>query len=126
MCSSDLALGSALGATVLAVLAAQYGPQLLEQWLPRVMASHEWRKGVRWVDAYGAYALLAVAALPLSQTPVLIVCALLGMSPWTLGLSVFAGKGAKYAVSAALATSARKHVADAHARYHKNHLKTNT
>lgn len=110
------ALGSALGASVLAWIAANYGPAILEQWLPRVMSSQQWLSGVRWVEDYGYLALFAFAALPLSQTPVLIVCALAGMSVIQVFLAIFVGKFAKYAVSAAAVTAAARRIADMQSR----------
>jgi MFS family permease len=64
------ALGSALGATLLAWLVANYGTQFFEILLPRLAHTQEWQSGIRWIDTFGFAALLAVAALPLSQTPV--------------------------------------------------------
>lgn len=104
------AIGSALGAVLLAWLAANYGPQLIEQLLPRAAHSEEWLKGVRWVNEFGYLALFAFAALPLSQTPVLIVCALLGMSTLQIFLAVLIGKFAKYWVSATAAAAATRRI----------------
>jgi membrane protein YqaA with SNARE-associated domain len=98
-------LGSALGATLLAWLVSTYGTQILDYLLSRLARTQEWQTGTRWVDAFGFAALLAVAALPLSQTPVLIVCALMAMPMTEIFLSVFAGKLIKYSVSAAFVSS---------------------
>ncbi len=104
------AIGSALGATVLAWLVGEYGPQFITEFLPGIARSREWESGLRWVDQFGFIALLAVAGLPLSQTPVLVVCALLGMPLPTVFASVFGGKLLKYLVSAAFAAAALDHV----------------
>lgn len=69
-------------------------------------STREWQTGIRWVDAFGFAALFAVAVLPLSQTPVLIVCALMKMHLSEVLLSIFAGKWLKYAISAAFVSSA--------------------
>jgi len=103
------AIGSALGATLMAWLVAQYGTQVVA-YLPGIARSREWAAGLRWVEQYGFLALVAVAGLPLSQTPVLIVCALLGMSPAQVFASVLIGKLAKYLVSAASAAAALNHL----------------
>ena len=105
------ALGSALGATILAWIVAEYGPQMIEQWLPRVSHSQQWLSGVHWVEDFGYLALFAFAALPLSQTPVLVACAILGMSLPQIFLAVLAGKLAKYAISAAATEYAAQRVA---------------
>ncbi len=104
------AIGSALGATLMAWLVAQYGTQVVAEYLPGIARSREWAAGLRWVEQYGFLALVAVAGLPLSQTPVLIVCALLGMSPAQVFASVLIGKLAKYLVSAASAAAALNHL----------------
>jgi membrane protein YqaA with SNARE-associated domain len=106
------AIGSALGATLLAWLAGEYGMQFMTEVLPRVARSQEWGIGMRWVKQFGFIALIAVACLPLSQTPVLIACALLGMPAEEVFASVLVGKLIKYIISAALATAALNHVAD--------------
>ncbi len=104
------AIGSALGATVLAWLVGEYGPQFTAEFLPNIARSREWETGLRWVDQYGFVALIAVAGLPLSQTPVLLVCALMGMPLPTVFASIFIGKLLKYLVSAAFAATALEHV----------------
>lgn len=103
-------LGSALGATLLAWLLATYGKQILDYLLARPARTQEWQTGSRWVYAFGFAALLAVAALPLSQTPVLIVCALMGMPLAQVFLSAFAGKLIKYGMSAAVVSSTADHM----------------
>jgi membrane protein YqaA with SNARE-associated domain len=110
------AIGSALGATLLAWLFAAYGPQYVEMVLPRAAHAQTWETAMRWVDDFGFFALIAVAALPLSQTPLLIVCALLGMPLPAIFWSIFAGKLAKYSVSAKLAVSAATHFSEHDAR----------
>jgi membrane protein YqaA with SNARE-associated domain len=100
------AVGSALGATLMAWLVGEYGPQAVAELLPAVARSREWAAGLRWVEQFGFLAVIAVAGLPLSQTPVLIVCALLGMPLKEVFFSVLLGKLIKYLVSAAFAATA--------------------
>jgi membrane protein YqaA with SNARE-associated domain len=104
------AIGSALGATFMAWLVAQYGTQTVAEYLPGIARSREWAAGLRWVEQYGFVALIAVAGLPVSQTPILIVCALLGMPPVEVFASVLLGKLAKYLVCAASAATALNHL----------------
>jgi membrane protein YqaA with SNARE-associated domain len=112
------AVGSALGATLMAWLVGEYGPQAVAELLPAVARSREWAAGLRWVEQFGFLALVAVAGLPLSQTPVLIVCALLGVPLKEVFVAVLLGKLIKYLVSAAFAATALKRVSvfgDTHA-----------
>jgi membrane protein YqaA with SNARE-associated domain len=104
------AVGSALGASLMAWLVGEYGPQAVAELLPSIARSREWVTGLRWVEQFGFVAVIAVAGLPLSQTPVLIVCALLGMPLKEVFASVLLGKLVKYTVSAALATTALNQV----------------
>ena len=106
------ALGSALGATALAWLVGNYGTQVMEELLPRVARSHEWAIGIRWVNQFGFMALIAVASLPLSQTPVLVVCALMGMPLAEVFASVLVGKLLKYFVSTGVAVAAMEHISE--------------
>lgn len=103
------AIGSALGATLMAWMVAEFGTQAVSSLLPGIARSSEWSAGLRWVEQYGYIALIAVAGLPASQTPVLIVCALLGMPSSEVFFSVLLGKLAKYAVCAAATARALDH-----------------
>lgn len=64
------AVGSALGAMLMAWLVGTYGPQVVAELVPSIARSREWEAGLRWVDQFGYMALIAVAGLPSSQTPV--------------------------------------------------------
>ena len=55
---------------------------------------------VGWVGRYGLFALAAVCALPLPQTPALIVCAVSELPQPGIFLAVAAGKCLKYGVLA--------------------------
>jgi membrane protein YqaA with SNARE-associated domain len=99
------AVGSALGATLMAWLVGEYGTQAVAELLPGIARSREWVAGLRWVEQFGFIAVIAVAGLPLSQTPVLIVCALLGMPLQEVFASVLVGKLIKYLVCAAFAAT---------------------
>jgi membrane protein YqaA with SNARE-associated domain len=103
------AVGSALGATLIAWLVAQYGTQAIAEFLPGIGRSPIWESGLRWVNQYGLIALGVVAALPSSQTPVLIVCALLGIPLPGVFASVLLGKMIKYSVCAASTAATLNH-----------------
>ncbi len=99
------AIGSALGATLLAWLVAEYGTQAIAGLMPGMVRSGEWAAGLRWVEHFGFVVLIAFASLPVSQTPVLIVCALLGMPLSHVFISVLLGKVMKYFLYAAFTAS---------------------
>jgi hypothetical protein len=79
---------------------------------PHFVASHQWQGTVQWVARFGFLALATVAALPITHTPALIFCALLGMPPLEVFASFLIGKGIKYAVCAAFTVAALNHATE--------------
>lgn len=104
-------LGSALGGALLVQLFGHLGSPFLAQKLPELVASAHWQHMVQWTSHHGWWVLIAVAASPVSQTPVLFLAAMLGMSASTVFLSLFAGKAAKYGLVAWLASRAAERFA---------------
>ncbi len=98
-------LGAALGASALAWTFHEQGLASLQQAYPEFSSSESWLKVVAWVDRYGLFALAAVCALPLPQTPALIACGLADLPISGIFLAVAAGKLAKYGVLAWMAAT---------------------
>ncbi len=92
------AFGSALGAACLLFVFHHAGWALIEAAFPQWYASPEWQRVIGWVARYGLVALFAVAALPLPQTPALILFAVSAHFLPGVVLAVFAGKLIKYGV----------------------------
>jgi membrane protein YqaA with SNARE-associated domain len=95
------ALGSALGATLLFAVFHHWGWDQVYAVFPEMQQSKAWLGVIDWVDRWGVPALFAVAALPLPQTPALIVLALGPHATATVLIAILAGKLVKYGVVAA-------------------------
>lgn len=91
-------LGAATGAGLLAITLQFVGSQHLPGFFADILGTLEGSWVRHWVDAYGAYALAAVAALPIPEMPTLLALILAGTPPWVIWLAIFAGKSIKYGV----------------------------
>ena len=94
--------GSAAAGALLVHVLGHFGTLFIAQKLPELAASAHWQHLVEWVSMHGWWTLALVAASPISQTPVLILAAVLGMSGPTVFFSLFAGKALKYGLIARL------------------------
>ena len=92
------ALGAAIGAGSLTLAIQWLGNGLLSAQFQSLDALPHWLGARQLVEGYGAYAIAAVAALPVPQIPVLVALALAGTPPWQIALAILAGKLVKYGV----------------------------
>jgi membrane protein YqaA with SNARE-associated domain len=90
--------GSAAGAVLLTYVIGALSLPWLDAKMPELMNSRHWLHLVEWVSRSGWWALAAVAASPLAQTPVLALAGMLGMSLWHVFFAVALGKAIKYGV----------------------------
>ncbi len=89
-------LGAAFAATLLSWGFQQQGwPRLLDAY-PELGQSDSWKTVVAWIGEYGLPALALICALPLPQTPALIICGVTEQPMLGIFLAVAAGKIAKY------------------------------
>jgi len=88
--------GSALGAVVIYLVVHHLGWEQFVASYPDVAASKGWQDASRWISAYGAYALLVFAALPIPQSPVLLFAGIAELPIWQVWLAVMVGKLFKY------------------------------
>lgn len=100
-------LGACCGALLLAALVQSQGAVLIDRLMPGLMQQAEWRVHEARVAQYGPWVLTVFAALPIPQTPVVLIAALSQASLWQIGLAVFAGKLLKYGAYMALTLGAR-------------------
>ena len=96
---------AAAGALLVHVL-GHFGGIFLADKLPALVASPHWQHMAGLASHHGWWVLILVAALPVSQTPFLVVAALFGMPAVTIFLSLLAGKAVKYGAVAALTARA--------------------
>ena len=99
------AFGSALGATLLVSLFHHLGWLTIQAEFPALLESPRWQQIMAWTRDYGVFALFAVAALPLPQTPALIFCAISNLPDAEVLVAVLTGKLVKYGVVCGFAAS---------------------
>lgn len=75
--------------------------ETLLHWFPALGEAERVALAQRWIGEYGAWALLAIAASPLPQTPALLVCSLAALPVWQVFVAMLCGKWLKYALYAA-------------------------
>ena len=97
-------VGSATGGLILYWLFYYLGWSQIVAAYPDLISSTAWSDATRWVSAYGTWALLGIAALPLPQTPALIFTAMLPLPASKVFLALFVGKLLKYGVYGWLAS----------------------
>ena len=98
------ALGSAVGATALTLGFHHLAWAQVYQQFPEFASHPSWVRAMQWVERYGAWALFAIAASPLPQTPALLVFAITRQDYVDVFVAIFAGKLLKYSVMAWLAS----------------------
>ncbi|MEK6580286.1 MAG: hypothetical protein AABZ55_13760 [Bdellovibrionota bacterium] len=101
-------LGSVAGASLLAALIQSFGMPFLEWFSPGIHDSAYWRLTDSWVDLYGLWVLLAVAALPVFQHPAIAIAALADLPLGEITLYILGGRILKYGVLSWLASHAPK------------------
>jgi membrane protein YqaA with SNARE-associated domain len=100
-------VGSAAGGLLLYLIFHHLGWSYLIEAYPDLVQSKAWVDATHWVTSYGTWALLAVAASPLPQTPALIFTAVSSLPPLEVFLALFIGKLVKYGAYAWFAATFR-------------------
>ena len=93
-------LASGLGAMVLLEVFHHLGWQQIALRWPELVQAEALARVSRWVAEWGIWALGAIAASPLPQTPALVLCALADQPPLGVLAVVTVAKAGKYAVIA--------------------------
>jgi membrane protein YqaA with SNARE-associated domain len=97
-----VALGSFLGAMILAYLVEAEGLPWLLNFYPGMDQTEAWRWSTEFFENYGLLVIFAMSALPFAQQPAVILASL-AHTPWLhLGGAVFAGRLLKFLVMAYL------------------------
>lgn len=94
------AIASAVGATVLVVFFHHLGWAPMHAHFPSLASDPGWARVIDWVARYGPFALFAIAASPLPQTPALIFFALARHDYFDVFIAMAAGKLFKYGLFA--------------------------
>ena len=95
-------LGSAVAGALFTHLLGHFGSAWIHERMPQLASSKHWHYLVSWVSNYGFITLTAIAASPISQSPALILAALLGLAwPEVFG-ALLLGKALKYSLVGAV------------------------
>ncbi|MEU5163985.1 hypothetical protein AB0G74_30825 [Streptomyces sp. NPDC020875] len=94
-------IASALGAFLVATAVRAVGPRLLEAVGPVLGGAGELREAGGFVTEYGALAVAVLALLPWTPRAAVLVCALAGVPPWSIGVAVLVGRPLPVALLAA-------------------------
>jgi membrane protein YqaA with SNARE-associated domain len=97
-------LGSATGGLILYLSFHYLGWSQIATAYPDLIQSKAWSDATRWVSAYGTWALLGIAALPIPQTPALIFTAMSRLPISEVFFALLLGKLLKYGVYGWLAS----------------------
>jgi membrane protein YqaA with SNARE-associated domain len=90
------AVGSATAGALFVHVLGHYGGAFVAAQIPEIVATSHWQHTALWISTYGMLALAFIAALPIAQTPALILVAILGMPSSEVLVSLLIGKGLKY------------------------------
>ena len=101
-------LGATLGVLVFAGAVEFYGLPVVESMFPGIEQRTDWLRYTLWISRYGWIALLAFAALPVPQMPVLLLSALSHISLAKIAIAIFIGKLIKYGIYGVMVLSALK------------------
>lgn len=102
------AIGSTLGALVLAYLIEDIGlPQLLE-FYPDIVKAQAWKFVEQFFHKYGLLCVFLVAVTPLMQQPAVIIASLAHTPYYKLGFVIFAGRFIKYIIYAYISSHSPK------------------
>lgn len=102
----SVALGSTLGALVLAALVEIQGlPWILELY-PGVTDTNTWTVSMKFFEKYGLFLVFAVAVTPFMQQPAVILASLANTPLFDLALVIFIGRFIKFLIMAYLGSHA--------------------
>ena len=103
-------IGATLGVLVFAGTIEFYGLPVVESMFPGIEQRNDWQQYTHWVSHYGWIALLAFAAMPVPQMPVLFLSALSHVSLANIAIAVFIGKLIKYGIYGSATLSVLKRI----------------
>lgn len=99
------AMGSGIGGGLISAAFQAWQWDDVYRSYPEFAHADAWRQVLAWMHDYGLYALTAIAALPLPQTPALIFCGITRVSLPGIFLAMFLGKLLKYGLLAWMAAT---------------------
>ncbi len=102
------AIGSTIGALLLALMIEEQGLPTLLKYYPNLDQTKTWSLVYDFFQKYGLLCVFVVSALPLIQQPAVIIASLALTPYYKLGLVIFAGRFLKFIVFAYIGSHAPK------------------
>lgn len=104
--AANVAIGSTLGALVLAALVEFQGLPWILDLYPGINETSTWALSLEFFEKYGLFLVFAVASTPLMQQPTVILASLANTPLIKLAAVVFAGRFIKFLIMAYLGSHA--------------------
>lgn len=101
-------MGSTIGAVIFAALIQKYGLSFLQSTAPNLLDDPLTQTITGWLNEYGFWAIIAIAATPIHQHPTVAIAALAKIPLLTIFITMFIGRFIKYCVYTWLSTHAKK------------------
>ncbi len=102
----SVAIGSTLGAMVLAALVETQGLPWILDWYPGVSENKTWVLSKEFFEKYGLLLVFVVATTPLMQQPAVILASLASTPPLELAAVIFVGRFLKFLLMAYIGSHA--------------------
>jgi membrane protein YqaA with SNARE-associated domain len=95
-----VAIGSAVGGTLLAAFVEYYGLAMVLHYYPGIDQSESWAMTQKFFEQYGLLVVFTVAITPLIQQPAVILAGLANTPLFKVALVIFFGRWIKFMVMA--------------------------
>lgn len=102
------AIGSTVGAGILAFVVEAHGLPLVLEWYPGIEQTQAWQVTNNFFDQYGLLVVFAIAATPFFQQPSIIIASLAATPLPSLIGTIFLGRALKFLVLAYIGSHAPK------------------
>ncbi len=96
------AVGSALGAVLIAILARHFGMTFVEYFFPAIPDTAAWKWAVEFFEVHGLWLVFLTAILPAPQQPTMIVVGFSQVSLIQIAIGLFIGRIIKFLIIAAV------------------------
>lgn len=96
----SVAVGSTIGALILAVLVKNHGMSLIFDVYPGLSETRSWMLTLEFFERYGLYLVFLVAVTPFAQQPAVIMAGLASTPLRDLALVIFLGRLTKFILMA--------------------------
>jgi membrane protein YqaA with SNARE-associated domain len=95
-----VAVGSTVGACILAVLVETYGIEIVLEYYPNITQTASWAYSVEFLERFGVLLVFLVGVTPFVQQPAVILASLANTPLYQLCIAIFAGRFIKFLIMA--------------------------